>query len=509
MPIMGAVKMNKTKINSLERVLKKLAYPMDDRFKNIIKKEAKRRKVDIAEMLDYYAENIEELIDLLEKSPEAFGIVTKFKKLPVKFKKHYVSAELVKLSQNLFETQKLNKKGRDTVNIDFAEGEMEVEVWEGRNTNYYIKISDLPELEGKPPKVYVSQLKNFYLLMALIQEQQYNNSVKEAKCKFTLSYYAKRRGFTEERIKKSGKFFNELKRDLISGAYTKYKIDKLKIDGKFYEWLGSLYGLGKPHNPKGDWIVSFNYPYSKMIISVLEGEARPYFVKNPKAIEDRTTDNKPYLFLFYIRLTKRKQKILTTMPIKIKNLLEDMKLSKYITDRPKECFKVLKECLIYFSKHYQPSPELESFNLYNDFHKTETIKLPLSISEAFKKYSYEDFKNLLNTIGLKDIKEAYISFKRPYQKPKNKSKLNKEGKELLERTLNWFDGKITKISLEDQRSLIKMYIKKLGTGSYKELFKREANKYNPNAVEFLTKVLPDPDHYNRDKRVYKKYKDVN
>ena len=36
-----------------------------------------------------------------------------------------------------------------------------------------------------------------------------------------------------------------------------------------------------------------------------------------------------------------------------------------------------------------------------------------------------------------------------------------------------------------------MYIKKLGTGSYKELFKREANKYNPNAVEFLTKVLPN------------------
>jgi len=35
-----------------------------------------------------------------------------------------------------------------------------------------------------------------------------------------------------------------------------------------------------------------------------------------------------------------------------------------------------------------------------------------------------------------------------------------------------------------------MYIKKLGLDYYKELYEKEANKYNANALEFLTKVLP-------------------
>ena len=36
-----------------------------------------------------------------------------------------------------------------------------------------------------------------------------------------------------------------------------------------------------------------------------------------------------------------------------------------------------------------------------------------------------------------------------------------------------------------------MYIKKLGIEHYKELFNREANKYSPNALEFLIKILPE------------------
>ena len=35
-----------------------------------------------------------------------------------------------------------------------------------------------------------------------------------------------------------------------------------------------------------------------------------------------------------------------------------------------------------------------------------------------------------------------------------------------------------------------MYIKKLGFERYRELFNIEAKKYSPNALEFLTKVLP-------------------
>ena len=478
------IKETEGKLNSLKEKIKELGK----NYKELIDEAVKRGLT------------VDELIELLEKSPEVFESITEVEKPPGRFKEHYISSDLIKLSQNLFETQKLNKKGRDIINVDFTEGEMEVEVWEGKKTKYYIKIADLPELKGSPPKLYVSQLKNFYLLMGLIQEQQYNNSVKEAECKFTLSYYAKRRGYTKEKIKDGGKFFSELKRDLTSGAYTNYKIDKLKIEGKFYDWLGNLYGLGKPRNPKEDWIVNFNYPYSKMILSVLEGEARPYFVKNPKAIEDRTTDNKPYLFLFYIQLTKRKQRILTTKPIKIKSLLKDMQLPDKILKRPKECFKILKECIIYFSENYQPLPELESFIIYN-YLKNKTVKLPLNISETFKKYSYEDFKEILKSMGIKDIREARISFKRPHSKPRIKSKLNKEGTELrddiLEWTRQWEELRNYPINkTEEERSkFIDDRIKFLGYEEVNDLFEEEKNKEKPHAFNFLIYVLSGRENY--------------
>jgi len=155
----------------------------------------------------------------------------------------------------------------------------------------------------------------------------------------------------------------------------------------------------------------------------------------------------------------------------------------------------LKECLIYFNENYKPLPELESFKIYNDFYRTETIKLPLSISEAFKNYSYEDFKDLLLAIGIKDIRNAYISFKRPPLRRK-KSKLNKEEYRLLQRTLNWFNGKVTKIPKEVQENIVKKHIKRLGYNDYLKLFEKEANKPEVNAIEFLLKVLPGAEKSN-------------
>ena len=472
-------KMDKTKFNSWERTLKKLVYPMDDKLKNIIKEEAKKRKVDIAEILDYYAEHAEELINLFKKE-----------KLPQKFKKIYTHSEMNNLLNDLFKTQKLNDKGIGVIEEDFLTGE--VKIWESKGIQYIVKVDDLPKLKGKNPKVYVSQIKNLSLLMGLTQEQQFNNSIKEAKCEFTFPYYAERRGYAKEEIVRGGgTIFNELKRDLLTGAYTTYRIDKVIIEGKEYiaHGIPNFYTLYEPKDQEINWKVDFNNPYSSWIKKILNGEAKQYFVSNQKAIEDRITTERPYLFLFYMQLTKRKRSNLITLPVKVKNLLEDMKLPDKILIRPKECFRVLKECLIYFSKNYKPSPELECFRIYNDFHKTKTVKLPLDISKAFKQYPYEDFKGLLKAIGIKDIREAYISFKRPYKKPK-KYKLNEEENCILERTLKWFDGQVTKIPIGDQESQLKMYIKKLGYSYYAELFEKEANKINANAVEFLTKTLP-------------------
>lgn len=465
----------KVKENKEDKELKK--------FSKLINEESKKRNIKPHEVIKYFAVHKEELIELYEKKS--------IKTLLPKFSKIYTHSEIENIMHNVLKTRKLKDIGINNIFDDSITGE--VKIWEGKGVEYIVKVEDLLKLDDKNPKVYVTQAKSLLLLMGMIQEQQFNNDIKEPKCEFTLSYYAERRGYTKEEINKGGNFFNELKRDLFSGAYTTYRIKQMMIEGKEYTIHNTFYGLYEPKNHENKWKVEFNNPYGKWILEILNGEAEQYFIKDHKAIEDRITTNKPFLFLFYQQLIKRKRANLITLPVKIGSLLKDMKIDEQILARPKECFELLRECLVYFSEHYQPVPELESFYLYNDFHKTKTAKLPLLISEAFKEYGYIDFKDLLAAIGIKDIREAYISFKRPYKKPKE-YKLNEEEEQLLKRTLNWFEDKITKIPREDQESMIKRYIKKYGLVEYERLFEREANKRNANAVEFLTKVLPDSDY---------------
>ena len=480
----GELKKFRKSIRELKRVQGRLKKTES---RKLIIEESKKRKCDISKLVIYFLQHREELLELLEKKD--------IKTIIPKFKKIYTPKEMENILQELFVGRKLKNEGIQMVDIPTIGEESitgEVMVWTNKGIEYFVKADDILKLEGKNPKAFASQIKNISLLMGMVQEQQFNNDIKEPKCELTLSYYAERRGYTKEEIKQGGNFYNELRRDLFTGAYTTYRIDKIIIEGKEYVAHGipNFYILYEPRDYENKWKVEFNSPYSGWIVKILKGEAKQYFVTNPKAIEDRVTTENPYLFLFYMQLIKRKRDNLLTTPVKIENFLKDMKIDVQILARPKECFEFLKEWLIYFSEHYQPLPEIDQFFLYNDFHKTETIKLPLNISEAFKKYSYEDFKDLLKAIGIKDIREAYISFKRSYKKPKE-YKLNEEEGQLLKRTLKWFGGQVTKIPLKDQESMVRMYIKKLGYDNYRELFEREANKINVNAVEFLTKVLPD------------------
>jgi len=453
-------------------------FKTNKKFRDFINKEAKKRNAKPYELIDYFTDHKEELIKLLKKKDSTSK----------KFSKIYEHAEMEKIKSQLLKPGKLIKTGRTTINEDYASGE--VEIWRNKDVEYFIKVEDTVKLEGKNPKVFVSQLKNISLLMGLIQEQQFNNSIKEAKCEFKLSYYAERRGYKKG---EHGKILNELKSDLLTGALTAYRINNREIikDREYIRHgISSFYDLLEPIKDHSgiNWIVEFKSIWKNWILEILNGSARQYFVEERKAIEDRKTTERPYLFLFYRQLIKRKRATLFTQPIKVINLLKDMKLPDKILIRPKECFELLRECLIYFSEHYQPVPELESFKLYNDYHKTKTLPLPIAITEAFKDYKYEDFKDLIKSMGLKDLREAYISFKRPHKKAKHK--LNKEENELLVRILNWFKDKITKIPYRDQESLIKNYIIKLGYDQFDRLFETEANKYNADAVDFLTRVLP-------------------
>jgi len=454
----------------LFKIKEDLEFKELKKFRILINKEAKKRKTKPLELLRYFAENKYELIGFLEK-----------KKIEhPKFSKIYEHAEIENITHQLFKTQKLKDKGKQTVNIPIIGGGSitgEVKVWESKGVEYFVRADDILKLEGKNPKVFVSQIKNISLLMGFVQEQHFNNSTKEAKCEFKFPYYAERRGYSKEEVEKGGNFFNELKRDLLSGAYTTYRVDKIIIEGKEYTAHGipNFYILYEPKDHKNEWRVEFNNPYNSWLIKILKGEARQYFTKNPKAIEDRISTERPYLFLFYMQLTRRRRRELTTTPVKIGDLLGDMKLPEKILISPKRCFELLKECLIYFSDHYEPAPEIESFKISSASNEIEMVKLP----------SYVELK----AMGIKDIREAYISFKRP-QKRTKEYELNEEEHHILERTLKWFDGQVTEIPRGDQESMIKMYIKKLGYDYYAELFEKKANKINANAVEFLTKTLP-------------------
>jgi hypothetical protein len=462
------------------------------KFYKLIKEESKKRKIDPYELLKYFAGHKKELINLYEKSPEAFKPTSK------KFKKVYTHKEIENIMHSVLKTRKLKDIGISNIFDDSITGE--VKIWEGKGVEYIVKVEDLLKLDDKNPKVYVTQTKSLLLLMGMIQEQQFNNDIKEPKCEFTLSYYAARRGYTKEEIKRGGNFFNELKRDLFSGAYTTYRTKKIE-KGKKYTFYNTFYGLGEPEDPGDNWKIEFNNPYGKWILEILNGEAGQYFIKDHKAIEDRETTDKPFLFFFYQQLIKRKRANLLTTPVKIGNLLEDMKLPDKILASPKRCFELLRECLIYFSEHYEPDPEIESIKLYNDYHKTKTIQLPISISEAFKNYEYEDFKDLIKSMELKDIREAYISFKRPYNKPRAKHDLDKKSIELRDNILEWArqweslrNYTIDKTE-EERRKFIEDRISFLGYEEVDYLFEEEKNKEKPHAFNFLIHVLSGTENY--------------
>lgn len=394
-----------------KKLIKLLKTPGYQRFAEVV--ENRERFMNI-----YTSEDIDNLIEFFEKLIKTFE-KKDIKKIIPKLKKIYIHKEIENITHKLLKTQKLNKTGRFLLDENYTKGE--IEVWKAEGVEYYLKVEDIMRLKGQNPKLYVSQIKNISLLMCMVQEQQFYNEKKEVNCEFMLSRYAERRGYTKEEIKRGGDIFNQLRRDLYTGAYTTYRIDKVMINGHEYTAHGipNFYTLLEPKDYDGvHWIAKFNDPWKSWIMEILNKKARQYFIVNPKAIEDRATSSKPYLLLFYMQLRRRAN--LLANPKKIIELLEDMKLPDKILISPKRCFELLKECLIYFSIHYQPTPEIESFNLYNNFHRTKTVKLPLSISEAFKNYFYEDFKGILKAIGIKDIREAFISFKKPYKKPEGK-----------------------------------------------------------------------------------------
>lgn len=283
-----------------------------------------------------------------------------------------------------------------------------VATWESGGVEYFVKQADIEKLSH--PKVYVSQDKNIKLLIALVRTQQRKkpDEEKRAEATFTLKEYARLRGYTDEEIKKGGKFFEELKRDLFTGACTTYRINEIEINGEKYVAYGipNFYRLYKPKRPKGKWIVVFNSPYGESILRKT-GQFYNHYLEE---IADRTTTQKPYLHLFYNQLVFRKRNSGITMRVPVINFLKKMGVEEQSLKRPKRCFNILKECISYTAKKYPDM--LKKVDFYQDYYEDWPC-LPLKGRnlENFDRWEYESFKeNLKATIAVDDVRKSYIQF---------------------------------------------------------------------------------------------------
>ena len=403
------------------------------------------------------------------------------------------------MADRVLKARRLNKKndkGECTI-----EGFGKVNKWENKEVGYLVEIINMIKLKNLPPKVYVSQDKNIRLLLYLTQREQFNNTKKVAEASFTLKEYAKLRGYSDREISMGGKFFDELKRDLYSGAYTIYQAPII-IDGASYTLHSSFYSIAEPNDGTDEWKIKWNGFYADYIIKLLNGDNSQYFEHQLQEISDRKTTIYPYLHFFYTKVISLKCNSLCTRPSKLQNILADIGVNEQTLKRPNSCFKVLQRCLHYFGLHYQN--EFCSIIFYNNFFKDGiTKKITFSNLNNIDKWKYQDVMDILKTINIEDIREVFISFCTMktnclLENIKSNELLNDESperliEEIIEWAKQWEINNVEIKKLKDRNKSIKFLndcIKILGYKKVKELFNKSYFNYEANAWDFLINILP-------------------
>jgi len=268
-----------------------------------------------------------------------------------------------------------------------------------------------------PPKLGVSQAKNIDALGFMLQRTNWlrekEGKQKLAELEFAFKDYAKIRGYDDKRIARGGEFLTELKRDLFTGAYTTYRLDKVIIDGKEYtaHGLPNIYILLEPKNPKDNWKITYNEPYKDYYLN-----GRQYYPILLEAIQDKGTDSEKGFLYFFFKLVMRYASTRDfKTQLKVSTLLENIKVSDYTKERQQEAFKVLCECIYYTFSKYKAIKEVRFFN--NG--KCEKVKVITDLGK-FKGWNYESFKKeVLEELGLDDIRETLISFNTPQELTEN------------------------------------------------------------------------------------------
>jgi len=385
---------------------------------------SKEEKKEFWEALDKsfktYApqESFDFLEKLIEIEPEVKPIIKD------KGEVYQQSKKLADTTQSIFTN--IGLKDDDFMGYTNERGKDEAK-WQKENLTALVPIEDLPlfprkkkhegqgDLIPTPPKIAVSQAKNIDTLCYMLQRENWRREKagqdRTGELDFSLKEYAEMRGKTETQLERSGKFIDELKRDLISGGVTSYIVDLEETTGRKSYLIQNFYGLEVPKaKSKRKWRIFFNEPYKTDILN--SGQYYPILLK---AIQDtNTNERKGYLYFFY----KVVMSYASNNPnfkggqLKVSTLLDKIKISNETKAKPQRAFNVLCECIYYTATKYKAIKEVKFF----DSGKREKDKLITDL-QKFKNWDYSDFRNeVLNDLGLTDIREAIISFNHAPQK---------------------------------------------------------------------------------------------
>lgn len=395
-----------------------------------------------------------------------------------------------------------DEKGRETM-----EGKEMIIFKKADEVEYLFEAIYLEKLIRGVPKMAVSQWKNIHLLMSLVGLQQFKKQDKKAKATFTLEEYIKLR---EGKLTEGGKRYQEYKTDLYSGAYTTYRVPFIDKDEKEYEIVGSIYSLKAPKKKGGKWQVRFNAWYDDVVLEVLEGKARQYFIFHLKEISDRETTNKPHLHQFYRKLISSKRTGKTSSVfIRIDKLLERMYVpEKDIRQDPTRCFEILKDCLTHFLTNYSEFLKDVAFKKYVKDKKS----LWASSLKNLKDINYKEFnKKLLDEIGVEDFREALVCFEYTPEKPKKQREYPTSNKEvLIDEFLEWEKSHppMAQFPEEKKKKFLNDCIRMLGQKEMEDILEEIETSIHPSSGYNLFVVLLPEEIRNKSGKEKKEWNEM-
>lgn len=355
-------------------------------------------------------------------------------------------------------------------------------------------------VKRRPPKVSVSQSKNVLLLLNFTQQQQFNSEVKEPRARFTLRDYARGRGYTEAEFKRGGGFKDELKKDILDGAYTVFRIPN---NEQGYILHSNFYSL-KEYPKTAELEIEWQSDYRNAVVNILNGEAKQFYQFSTEAIADRKLDEHPSLWHFYQALVhKNPKKGEQTIPKQVRKFLkEDLQLGEAALKRPLEAYKALAKCLAYFHNNPNYAESLTSIVLEKGGQKVRLADLTRLTPDA------DGLKQLETAIDSLDVR-SYLDCNISFQVKSQSTQALPGGQAadvnvIVEWVERWESNTKTPIrkypTTEKKQAAVAKAINIAGASNVDYLYKKHAQAYEPNAFDFMVTELDQILYPNRQQR---------